>query len=106
VFGLIVSFTLRAEAVAGFDELTEATVAEIRRLEPGTLLYIVHRVDGDPHRRVFYELYQDADAFVTHETTPPHVRRFLEQRQLLVETVDVARIEPTISHGLLPHRNG
>ncbi len=70
-----------------------------------TLLYIVHRVDGDPHRRIFYELYQDADVFVTHEATP-HVRRFLERRQLLVEMVDVARIEPTISHGLLPHSNG
>lgn len=101
VFGLVVTFTLRPESAAGFDELTGATVAEICRLEPGTILYLVHRVEGAPRKRLFYEPYRDREAFAVHEATA-HVRRFLAERSTFVEAVQVDRVEPT--HGL-PHPN-
>ena len=66
-FGLVVRFTLKDGAAAAFDRLTAETVTKIRAHEPGTLLYAVHRVEGQPQSRVFYELYRDRAVFDEHE---------------------------------------
>src|SRR5262249_54421845 len=57
-FGLVVRFTVRPGSETAFDELTAETVAEVRRHEPGTVLYLCHEVDGAPQERIFYELYR------------------------------------------------
>jgi quinol monooxygenase YgiN len=80
VFGLVVHFTCADEAAAaGFDQLATETVELIRRHEPGTLVYAVHRIEGHPRVRVFYELYRDRAAFDEHERQA-HTRRFLISR--------------------------
>jgi quinol monooxygenase YgiN len=80
MFGLCVRFTcLDAGSAAGFDRLVAQTLPGIRESEPGTLIYAVHRVDGQPLERVFYELYRDRAAFEAHEEQP-HTRRFLDAR--------------------------
>lgn len=79
MFALMVRFELRPDGAAGFDALTERTVAEIGRCEPGTVLYAVHRDPGEPKMRYFYELYRDRGAFEAHEAAP-HTRRFLRER--------------------------
>jgi quinol monooxygenase YgiN len=64
------------------------TAAGIRRSEPGTLVYACHHVDGPPRQRIFYELYRDRAAFDAHEQSP-HTRRFLADRQALLESTAV-----------------
>jgi quinol monooxygenase YgiN len=59
MLALAVRFDLRPGAEADFDRLVETTTARIRAEEPGTLLYLCHRVREEPTARVFYELYRD-----------------------------------------------
>ena len=80
MFGLVVRFTVKDGAAADFDQLVEKTVPEIHRHEPGTLVYAVHEVEGEPNTRVFYELYRDRAAFDAHERQE-HTRRFLAERE-------------------------
>jgi quinol monooxygenase YgiN len=81
MFGLMVRFSCKDDTSARlFDELIARTLPEIRRLEPGTLIYAVHTVDGQPLQRIFYELYHDRAAFDAHEEQP-HTRQFLTERE-------------------------
>ena len=89
VFGLSVRFTCKDEdAARAFDQLVDETLPGIRQREPGTLAYEIHTVEGKPLQRVFYELYQDRDAFDAHEEQP-HTRRFLAEREQYLASVDV-----------------
>lgn len=79
--GLVVRFTTRdAAAAAAFDQLATETLAGIKSMEPGTLVYVSHVPADEPLVRVFYELYEDRQAFDQHEQQP-HVRRFLAERE-------------------------
>lgn len=80
MFALVVRFDVRPGTEDAFDRLVEAATARIRSEEPGTLLYLCHRARGELSARVFYELYQDDDAFQAHEVQP-HVREFHRQRE-------------------------
>ncbi len=94
MFGLVVRFRLKPAAGVAFDALVRETVEKIGRLEPGTLIYDVHRVDGEPEQRIFYELYRDRAAFETHESTE-HTRRFLTAReQHLASPPEVDFLDP------------
>lgn len=73
MYALVVRFDLRPGTEDEFDELVEETTARIRAEEPGTLLYLCHRVHGEPSARVFYELYRDDAAFQAHEVAA-HVK--------------------------------
>ncbi|MGH3344793.1 MAG: putative quinol monooxygenase [Carbonactinosporaceae bacterium] len=80
MFGLVVRFDCKDEEnAAAFDQLVAETVEQIREQEPGTIVYAVHRVEGRPLSRVFYELYRDRAAFDAHEEQE-HTRRFLGAR--------------------------
>jgi quinol monooxygenase YgiN len=58
VFGLVVRFELKdAPSAEAFDELVAETGELIRTAEPGTLMYVVNRVNGAPLSRLFYEVY-------------------------------------------------
>jgi quinol monooxygenase YgiN len=93
MFGLMVRFTcLDESAAAAFDALVERTGEQIRVNEPGTLIYAVHRVDGRPLERIFYELYRDEDAFEVHESQD-YVRAFLSERERYLSAVDVDRLD-------------
>ncbi|UCM91450.1 putative quinol monooxygenase [Streptomyces marincola] len=93
MFGLMVRFTCKdEEAAAAFDELVAQTGAQIRANEPGTVIYTVHRVDGQPLQRIFYELYRDVDAFETHESQD-YVRRFLDERNQYLSATEVDRLD-------------
>ena len=80
VFALVVRFDLHPGAEDAFDALVARTAAGIRASEPGTLLYLCHRVQGDARARIFYELYRDRSAFEAHEQEA-HTRAFLAERQ-------------------------
>lgn len=97
--GLVVRFTLQEGAGEAFDQLVAETVNGIRAHEPGTILYVSHRVDGHPDQRIFYELYRDRAAFNEHETQP-HVRRFLADREQHLVATEVDFLAPTASSGI------
>lgn len=89
MFGLCVRFTCKDEACArAYDRLVAQTVEGIRAHEPGTLIYACHRVEGQPLRRVFYELYRDKAAFDAHEAAP-HTRRYLAEREQYLAATEV-----------------
>ena len=87
-FALVVRFTVRPGAETQFDALVAQTAEGIRAAEPGTVIYACHRVDGRPRQRIFYELYRDRAAFEAHEAAE-HTRRFLAERDALLESTEV-----------------
>ncbi len=92
-FGLVVRFTLRdADAAQAFDELVARTLEGIQRDEPGTSVYAIHRVPGEPNLRIFYELYESRAAFEAHEQQP-HTKHFLVEREKYVTRTDVTFLE-------------
>lgn len=93
-FGLVVRFKVKQGKEQDFDDLTAATVREVQRLEPGTLLYVCHVVETEPTQRIFYELYENRSAFDTHEAQP-HVQRFLAERTALLDDLAVDFVSPT-----------
>ncbi|CAN5441231.1 hypothetical protein BH11ACT1_BH11ACT1_01170 [soil metagenome] len=94
---LMVTHTLLAGHEAAFDALVERTVASIRALEPGTIVYVSHTAADNPRLRVFYELYRDAAAFTAHEQYP-HMTVFLADRMAHIESVDVQRLDVQTAH--------
>jgi quinol monooxygenase YgiN len=80
VFGLVVRFNLKAGTGEPFDALTREVVAVIKQVEPGTLIYACHAVEGDADARIFYELYRDRAAFEEHERQE-HVHRFHQKKE-------------------------
>ena len=99
-FGLVVRFKLNPGASEGFDRLVAETVPEIGKHEPGTLLYTVHQVDGQPDQRIFYEVYADKAAFDAHEQQP-HTLRFLEERGQYLDSYEVDFVAPIASNKVL-----
>lgn len=94
---LVVTHTLLPGHEEAFDALVQRTVASIRTLEPGTIVYATHTVAGSPRLRVFYELYRDLAAFTAHEQYP-HMQVFLADRVAHVESVDVQRLDVLTTH--------
>jgi quinol monooxygenase YgiN len=89
MFGLFVRFTCKDEASAqAHDRLVAETAEGIRADEPGTLVYAVHTVEGEPLQRIFYELYRDKAAFEAHGEAP-HTRRYLAERDQYLASTEV-----------------
>ncbi|GAB3902060.1 putative quinol monooxygenase [Microbispora bryophytorum] len=89
MFGLVVRFTCKDEATAEtFDQLIGETIEGIKAHEPGTLVYTVHKVDGEPLLRIFYELYRDRAAFDAHEEQE-HTKRFFGARDDLISGFEI-----------------
>jgi quinol monooxygenase YgiN len=74
----MVSFTVRMR----FDpqdreqvgELLRALAEESRR-EPGCVVYVPHRIEGDPDTVLIYEQYADEAALAAHRASA-HFRRY------------------------------
>lgn len=100
MFGLFVRFTCKdAAAAAAFDDLVARTGEHIRANEPGTIVYAVHRVDGRPLERVFYELYRDKNAFEEHESKD-YVQTFLAERDRYLSATAVDRLDLVSGKGV------
>ncbi|GAA4922303.1 putative quinol monooxygenase [Streptomyces coeruleoprunus] len=98
-FGLVVRFALRDDLAAReFDALWARTLDGITANEPGTLTYVIHRPEGEPLTRVFYELYADRAAFDAHEAQP-HTRRFLAEREQYLASVEVTFLDVIAGKG-------
>jgi quinol monooxygenase YgiN len=101
MFALVVRFDLLDVGSAeAFDRLVAETVDEIRANEPGTLIYAVHSVAGEPLSRLFYELYESQEAFKAHEAQP-HTIRFLEARAQYLRDSRVEFLGIPVGKGVL-----
>ncbi|MEW9534052.1 putative quinol monooxygenase [Microbispora sp. NPDC049125] len=102
MFGLVVRFTCKDEAAAeAFDQLIGETIEDIKAHEPGTLVYTVHKVDGEPLLRIFYELYRDRAAFDAHEDQE-HIKRFLDARDDLLSGVEIDWLDLQVGKVITP----
>lgn len=68
-YAVVARFDLKPESVEDFDTLARWRIEQAAAHEPGLVGYAVHRVDGEPLTRVFYEIYQDETAFKEHRAT-------------------------------------
>ncbi len=100
MFALVARFYLRDEVAAkGFDSLVGETAAKIRESEPGTLFYATHKVKDAPLSRIFYELYENREAFDAHERAE-HTKRFLDERDQYLTGTRVEFLEPPTGKGV------
>ena len=93
MFAVVVRFEVKPESLDTFDSLVAETLRGIREEEDGTLLYVTCTVGDSPHSRVFLEIYRDEAAFDDHETRA-HTRRFLTEREHLVDSYRVEFLTP------------
>lgn len=68
-YAVVARFDLKPEHVQDFDELAQWRISRAASEEPGLVGYAVHRIDGEPLARVFYEIYRDEAAFKEHRAT-------------------------------------
>ena len=81
------------------DQLVAETIEGIKAHEPGTLVYVSHKVEGQPLQRIFYELYQDEAAFEAHGSAP-HTRRYLAERDQYLASTEVDRLTVHAGKGI------
>ena len=93
MFALVVRFEVKPGSLEAFDSLTAETLPGIREKEDGTVLYVTCAVGDSPQSRVFLEIYRDDVAFREHEEND-HTRRFLAEREHLVESFRVEFLRP------------
>lgn len=93
MFALVVRFEVKPESLEAFDSLVAKTLRGIREEEDGTLLYVTCAVGDSPRSRVFLEIYRDEAAFSEHEANA-HTRRFLAEREHLVDSFRVEFLHP------------
>ena len=81
-----------------FEAAARQMVAAVAREEAGrTLMYTLHRAQGDPSTYVFYEQYADADALAAHGKTE-HMAAFGGAiRGLLAGRPEIERLDPVTS---------
>jgi quinol monooxygenase YgiN len=83
LFGQITIYTLLDDRLEDFDRMTEGVVEQVRSLEPGTLVYIVHAVPTAPMQRILYEVYRDRAAYDEH-LAQPYVADYVDERRSMV----------------------
>jgi quinol monooxygenase YgiN len=92
MYTLVVRFDLPdQDKAAAFDALAAQAIPVIRANEPGTLTYVPYRVEGEPLARMFFEVYQDAEAHDEHGRQP-HTVECLAAIRALVTSVRVEQL--------------
>jgi quinol monooxygenase YgiN len=97
-----VSYTVVLHAAAGRRDDVLAVLAELVEAagdEPGTLVYAMHTVDGEPDVVVSYELFVDEAALRAH-TASEAVARAVDRLQPLVAQTVAYRGAPASGKGL------
>jgi quinol monooxygenase YgiN len=78
---MVVSFTVRmrfdAQDREQVSELLRSLAEESRR-EPGCIVYVPHRIEGEPDTVLIYEQYADSAALEAHRASV-HYRRYAIQ---------------------------
>ncbi|MDR2985237.1 MAG: antibiotic biosynthesis monooxygenase [Nocardiopsaceae bacterium] len=107
MFGQITIYTLLDDRLRDFDRMTEEVVEQVRSLEPGTLVYIVHGVPTAPMQRILYEVYRDRAAYDEHMARPYVARYVAERRSMVLATnaielgLQQAKVSPLPSYSAI-----
>jgi len=107
MFGQITIYTLLDDRLEDFDRMTERVVEQVRSLEPGTLVYIVHGVPTAPMQRILYEVYRDRAAYDEHMAQPYVARYVAERRSMVLATnaielgLQQAKVSPLPSYSAI-----
>jgi quinol monooxygenase YgiN len=107
MFGQITIYTLLDDRLEDFDRMTERVVEQVRSLEPGTLVYIVHAVPTAPMQRILYEVYRDRAAYDEHMAQPYVARYVAERRSMVLATnaielgLQQAKVSPLPSYSAI-----
>jgi quinol monooxygenase YgiN len=107
LFGQITIYTLLDDRLAEFDRMTEQVVEQVRSLEPGTLVYIVHAVPTAPMQRILYEVYRDRAGYDEHMAQPYVARYVAERRSMVLATnaielgLQQAKVSPLPSYSAI-----
>lgn len=67
---VIAKVKVKAGSESEFQSAAEKMIAHVVENEPDTLTYLLHRAQSDPTEFVFYEVYADQAALVTHGSSP------------------------------------
>lgn len=73
MYAVLVYLHIKPECIDAFIAATRDNVENTRR-EPGNQRFDVVRLNDDPNRFRFYELYTDEAAFKAHQTTAHYFR--------------------------------
>jgi quinol monooxygenase YgiN len=91
LFGQITIYTLADGKVEAFDRITERVVAQVRRHEPDTLVFIAHAVPSAPSQRILYQVYRSRAAYQRH-LDQPYVEQFDHDRRPCVLATNVVEL--------------
>jgi len=72
MYTVAVTVMVKADHVEDFIREIKKN-AEGTRKEPGNVRFDVHQAEDDKTRFLLYEVYNDKDAFVTHQKTPHYL---------------------------------
>ena len=67
--GILARFKIQPGKEDAAFALFRDTAAKVQAAEPGTLVYLFFRTKTDPQEIVVFEVYADADARKTHNTS-------------------------------------
>jgi quinol monooxygenase YgiN len=91
LFGQITIFTLDEDRVDAFDLITERVVAQVRKHEPDTLVFIVHAVPSAPGQRILYQVFRSRGAYQRH-LAQPYVQQFAVELRPYVLATNVVEL--------------
>jgi len=84
-FVLVVNVQIKPDAVDNFMEMALANAAATRSTESGCRQFDVMVDPEDRTKIVYYEVYDNADAFEAHQQTA-HFKKYLETAVPLLES--------------------
>jgi quinol monooxygenase YgiN len=84
----------REDAIAAFAPMFEHVNAN----EAGTLVYALHKDQGDPNVLWFYELYEGQEALTAHSTSD--TMKGLQLKGILAGRPELIMLDPATAKGL------
>ena len=91
LFGQITIYTLADGKVEAFDRITDRVVAQVRKREPDTLVFIAHAVPSAPNQRILYQVFRSRAAYQRH-LRQPYVEQFAIERRPFVLATNIVEL--------------
>jgi quinol monooxygenase YgiN len=84
----------RDEAIAAFAPMFD----HVRENEAGTLVYALHKDQGDPNVLWFYELYDGQESLTAHSSS--ETMKSLKLKGLLAGRPELTLLDPAVAKGI------
>lgn len=90
---IIAKLKVHAGKEAAFEAVAAEMVEYVKKNEPGTRTYIMHKSTADPTEYVFYEVYVDQAAAGAHSSSEQMMKFFAATRGLLAGHPEIGMYE-------------